>query len=70
MGSIFIVASLGPHDGRATNVAAHLRVDFVKCNGTLEFFILPWNVIRRVNLVLYRKIVPVAVCPPSVDNVR
>lgn len=70
MGSIFIAASLGPDDGGPANVAAHLRVDLVKCNGTLEFIILPWNVVRRVNLVLYRKIVPVAVCPPSVDNVR
>lgn len=70
MDSIFIAGLVRPDDRGPANVAAQLRIDAVKCDGSFKVLVVRRYLVCRVNLVLYRKIVLVAVAPPAVDQVR
>jgi len=59
-----------PDDSSPANVAAQLRVNGIKCDGTFKLLVVRRDLVCRVNLILNCKIVPVSVAPPAVDQVR
>ena len=61
---------LGPDDRGPANVATDLRVYGVECDGTFKVLVVGRDIVCRVNLILYRKIILVTVAPPAVDQVR
>ncbi len=59
-----------PDDRGPANVATQLRINVVKCDGAFKLLVVCRDLVRRINLVLNCKIVPVSVAPPAVDQVR